>query len=89
MTATYATAHAAYLDNADYDVEGSLAKAKLFAVACRRLIHLTTTASNTGEGSLEDEPRKYRDELRAAKAWIASHPDSAPVRHVNFANFRA
>ncbi len=85
---TFATVRSAYHDNADYDVENSVAKARLFVVACRRLKEMTPSASNDGGGSLEDEPRKYEADEKNALAFIASHVDSAPVRHVDLSNLR-
>lgn len=81
---------AAFDENADYDADASVAKAKLFRTACRRLIpKLPTQASrgSTGGGNQSfgfrlDEIRRM---LQEVEAWLAlNDTDSSAVTHPDF-----
>lgn len=83
----------AYLDNADYDVDGSVAEAKAFRTACRRLIvMLPTTASRGGSAGSQQvgfRLEEVRRSLQEVDAWLSQNDgDSYPVTHPDFSNSR-
>ena len=73
--ATLATAQAAYLDNADYDEDASVSKAKAFRTACRQLIVLLPSTTMRGAGSNQQSIGFRTDEIRkqleAVESWLA------------------
>ncbi len=80
---------AAFDENADYDADESVSKAKLFRSACRRLIaKLPAQASRGGSGG--NQSFGYRvDEIRAllqeAEAWLALNDTAnSAVTHPDF-----
>ena len=83
----------AFDENADYDANASVAKAKLFRTACRRLIvKLPSQASRGGAGGNQefgfrvDEVRRM---LQEVEAWLSLNDgDSHPVIHPDFQNSR-
>jgi hypothetical protein len=83
---------AAFDENADYDADASVAKAKLFRTACRRLIpKLPSQAGRGGSGgSGGNQSFGYRiDEVRRmlqeVEAWLAlNDTDSSAVTHPDF-----
>jgi len=84
---------AAFDENADYDSENSVAKAKLFRTACRRLIpKLPAQASRGGSGG--NQSFGYRlDEVRAmlqeVEAWLSMNDTAnSTVTHPDFSNSR-
>ena len=85
----------AYADNASYEEDASVAKAKIFITACRLLlVKLPKRAVHGGRGGeeVELEPDLIRDELASAQKWLAVQPDtsgSGTVTHVSFENFRS
>lgn len=88
-----ATTLAAFDENADYDADESVAKAKLFRTACRRLVaKLPAQASRGGSGG--NQSFGYRiDEIRAllqeVEAWLAlNDTDSYAVTHPDFSDSR-
>ena len=90
MTATLDTAKAAYLDNADYDSDGSVAKAKLFRTACRQLIVLLPSSASRGAGG-NSQSFNYRvEDIQAAfqevNAWLSINDTSSnpSVIHPDF-----
>lgn len=86
---TLDTTLAAFDENADYDAEASVSKAKLFRTACRRLItKLPSQASRGGSGGNQqfgfriDEIHKM---LQEAETWLAlNDTDSCAVTHPDF-----
>jgi hypothetical protein len=89
-----AAARTAYLTNAAYEEEGDLAKAKLFATACRKLLALPLTrTAKGGRGGDEAEldPTVIERQLDSARRWIAAEAaaqDNSAVRHADFTDFR-
>lgn len=78
MATDFATAHAAYLDNAGYDVENSVTKARLFAVACRQLVGLIPTVSESDKERTEINVELIRNEQAEAINWLNQNdPDRA------------
>jgi hypothetical protein len=89
LTATLA----AFDENADYDADGSVAKAKLFRTACRRLIaKLPAQASRGGTGgnqSFAYQVDEIREMIHEVEAWLAlNDPDTYGVTHPDFSNSR-
>ncbi|HYE19923.1 MAG TPA: hypothetical protein VEA69_15850 [Tepidisphaeraceae bacterium] len=81
---------AAYDDNAGYDVDGSVAKCRLFIEACRIILRRRPVSQGGGR-TIQYET--IREELSAAKEWLQNHStdsgDSGPrVTRVSFNNFR-
>lgn len=89
--ATLATAQAAYLDNADYDEDTSVAKAKAFRTACRQLFVLLPTSAMRGAGGNQQtfgfHIEEVRTALQACEAWLAVNDTTtnASVIHPDFA----
>jgi hypothetical protein len=84
---------AAYDENADYDDDESVAKAKLFRSACRRLlVKLPAQASRGGSGGTQSFGYRI-DEIQAAlqsvNIWLsANDTSSSAVTHPDFSNAR-
>ena len=92
-TSTNAEVRAAYDDNASYDDDQSVAKARAFRTACRMLIRRLTEQSSDGDQSLSrrENLRQLREELSRVEQWLGQHDtDRSPPRVVNgdFRNFR-
>lgn len=67
---------AAYLDNASYEEDGSVAKARAFITACRFKIHLLADSAASPQGhqaSIRTE--KYQREIEAAQSFIRASAD--------------
>lgn len=79
----------AFDENADYDTDESVGKAKLFRTACRRLLaKLPAQASRGGSGSNQSFGFRI-DEIRTAlqevEAWLAlNDTSSSAVTHPDF-----
>lgn len=93
-TPDLATARAAYIDNADYESEGSVAKARDFLTAARRLlVMLPASAVGRDRSQADFELEHVRAEIRACQAWLAANPSSATqqsnpdVLHHDFSEF--
>lgn len=79
----------AYDDNAAYDVDSSIAKAKNFIEACRILLRRRPNRVGVGSQSVDFE--SVRQELDDAREWLALNNTSAnggSVRHLSFRNLR-
>ena len=88
-SSTDAVVWAAYDDNAAYDVDESVTKAKLFIEACRILLRRRPNRVGVGPQSVDFE--SVRQELDDAKEWLALNNTSAnggSVRHLDFRNLR-
>lgn len=72
MSATYSTAKAAYLDNADFDVSEDVAKCRLFITACRQLLVLLPSRSAGFQASeTEFSTELLEKQLASAREWLA------------------
>lgn len=90
-SSTLAEIKAAYADNASYQEDASVSKARAFCTACRLLLlNLPKRVAHGGRGSeeIELELRLIREELEAGKQWLAANSESGYVKHVSFENFR-
>jgi hypothetical protein len=84
---------AAYLANADYDEDGSLAKCRAFITACRSLLVCLPSRMARGQaGNLEWNVEVLKGELDRAQEWLALHDDApiagAAVRYLDLSAFR-
>lgn len=90
MAATFDQVADAYLDNADFEESGSVAKAKAFVTACvRLLVLLPSSASDQGSSQAFDQKEIQANKQRA-QAFIAANASGARVRSfsVNTGDFR-
>lgn len=93
LDADILAARTAYFTNADYAEAQDLAKAKLFATACRKLLAVPLTrVAHGGRGGNETEldPTIIERQLQAAVQWIAASlaATSGAVVHADFDRFR-
>lgn len=93
LDADILAARTAYFTNAGYAENGSLAEAKLFATACRKLLAVPLTrVAHGGRGGNETEldPTIIERQLAAATQWIAAElaAASGAVIHADFTGFR-
>jgi len=87
---TLESCHAAYGEFADYDKVGSVARAREFIVACRRLLLLLPKSANHAGAQLSLNPEEVSKALDKAQSWVAVN-DSATnggVRHFSTQGFR-
>lgn len=70
---TDADVKAAYDNNASYDVEGSVEKARYFIQAVRLLIRRRPTAVTGPGGSGDLTLESLKDQENEAKRWLAAH----------------
>jgi len=74
---TYATARDAYLANAVYEEERSVAKARTFISACRSLILLGPAATGAGESTVSFDPARFEKELQRAQTYVQRYSTDA------------
>jgi hypothetical protein len=86
---------AAYADNASYEEDDSVPKAKAFVTACRLLLSPKHSAVRTNAMGIEVELELelIRAEMIAAQEWLAASGESArtsagEVMHSSFEEFR-
>jgi hypothetical protein len=88
------TARDAYLENADYAETGSVAKARAFATACRRLLVLLPKKAGHGRGAeeVEFDPLQIRAEREECEKFVkvasASANGQRGTRAASFRSFR-
>lgn len=81
--ASLTTIIAAYETNADYSETDSVAKAKLFETACRRLLVKLPQRIRSGGGEeTEMSMSDVRAELVAVRKWLDGRDTSGAVRGV-------
>ncbi|MBW3540758.1 MAG: hypothetical protein KY476_10845 [Planctomycetes bacterium] len=90
---TRAEVLAAYYDNASYEEDASVAKAKAFVTACRFLLKRDPQRSRHGNSETQLDTSAIRQELEDARAWISAHDTSSAANrgrclHPSFAHFR-
>lgn len=85
-------AETAYLDNCDYRETGSVAKAKLFVTACRKLVILLPTVTQKGPNSVSLNVSLVQKQLDEAQEFLLlASPTQIPgtgTTKADFANFR-
>lgn len=88
---------AAYADNASYEEDASVAKAKAFATACRSLLSpgrivKRSAAGGRGGNEVELMPELLQQQLEDARRWLAAELAAASggsaVIHADFTGFR-
>lgn len=80
---------AAYRDNADYDLVGSIAKARQYIIACRMLLVMLTGDSTFSESRTVNTVNvtQVRQELARAQDWHAASGGNTSAGGVTFASF--
>ena len=81
---------ASYLDNASYQEDESVPKAKAFITACRMLLlQLPKRANLANRNEIEIDTKLLPEQIEEAKAWIATNDVAAgAVKHSSFEAFR-
>lgn len=75
-TSTFDEVVSQYDDNAGYDIENSVAKAKLFVEACRILKRRRPTGVQGDGQYMQYTPESITEELNAALAFLAANDRS-------------
>lgn len=94
LDAEIAAAREAYLTNAGYEENESIAECNAFITATRKLLVLpiTRTANGARDGNeLELNPELLNQMLDQARRWLAAAKaanDSTSVIHADFTDFR-
>jgi len=90
-TFTLAEIQASYYDNASYEEDSSIAKARAFVTACRFLLLKIpkTTAQGSGD-SVEMNIQSIQSELSHAQTWVSNNntANGGGVRFSSFEDFR-
>lgn len=96
-TSTLAQVEAAYIDNASYAEDSSVAKAKAFITACRILLVKLPKASNSGDAGATYNTDLIQKQMEQAQQWVTANDTSSSsdassggpvVARFNFNNFR-
>jgi len=85
------TAQQAFLDNADYFAEQSVAKCKAFLTACNQLLVLLPASAGDGGHNAAFSIESIAVQLRDAKNWLSTRLDEAArsrTRYTSFEDFR-
>lgn len=91
---TDAEVWASYDDNASYEEDSSVTKARAFITACRILLRRQPKRVRGGNDNheIEFDPTRISKEMEEARQWISSNPSSTAsagsVRFPDFAEFR-
>lgn len=88
MSVTLSQVQSAYLDNADYRADASVAKAQLFVTACTRLLAFPQSAGK-GTANNSFDLKLIKEQLEEARQFIVRKSNSrSTVAHPNFRGFR-
>lgn len=95
-SSSFAEIRAAFDDNASYEEDGSVIKAKAFVTACRMLLRRMPKRASVGGGGgaggheLETDPAVIKEMMTDAQEWIAANDVVAGGRttYADFTNFR-
>ena len=86
---TYAQVTAAYDDNASYEEDASVAKAKSFITACRFILRRVPTRSGKGAGGeTEFDQTIVRDEMDKARRWLGGQTSAGGGGGAIYGDFR-
>jgi hypothetical protein len=86
---TDAQVRAAYDNNASYEEDGSVAKAKAFITACRILVHRLPKRIQKSQDIVDLTVTEVQAELKAARQFVASSASSGGgFRHFNVEDYR-
>lgn len=90
MAVDIASARDAYYDNADYEEQDSLAKAKAFLTACVRLQGLSISSSEKGIHKVDLPEVDWEAAMANARAFISAKDATRGRQHslTSFDNFR-
>lgn len=83
-----------YLDNASYEEDASVTKAKAFVTACRMLLMKWPALVSQGGNQLQLNAAGIKAQLERAQAYVAANGSSGTagqsgsVKHPSFATFR-
>lgn len=93
MEAELTAAQDAYLANADYWEVGSVAKARAYVTACKKLAMLIPTMSSQGSRhalDMRENLRQLPAQERAAQDYVAANSDTdgGGLRHFDVSRFR-
>ena len=84
MADSIATIETAVIDNADYESDNSLAKAKLFASACKRWLVLRPGSVSNESSSLSLNVAQVQAMLNDALAFIRANNTASGTSRVKF-----
>jgi hypothetical protein len=94
-TSTIDQIKAAYVDNSAYDVNASVAQAKLFVQACRVLLLVMPKMAGQDRATLSLSPELVAQQLADATRWLGGQADTTAAviggggtRHFSFENLR-
>ncbi len=93
-TSTYTDVKAQYQNNADYDIDGSVTKARLFIEAIRHLLGIVRAQRATGvDGGGEYEMAPLDQQMNDARAFVRDNSGSnagsgGGVIHTSMRSFR-
>lgn len=74
---TLAEVKASYMDNASYEEDGSVSKARAFITACRLLAMMLPTGVGQGSARVELDPKLIADQQKAAQSWLDANATAA------------
>ncbi len=80
---------AAYDDNADYREAGDVAKARLFAQACRLLIRRTPTLVGSIGAQIAQAPQLIQTQLKECQDWLDRNDTARTAGSFASFDFRA
>ena len=80
------TVQEAYLENADYFAEQSVAKCKAFLTACNRLLVMLPAATSKSGDEMQWSIEAIEKQLTAARNWLSSRVGAAAGSRTNFAD---
>ena len=79
--------HDAYIENASYAADNSVAKARAFETACVRKLADPTSHSVDGESTAVD-PKMIESQLTQVRRWIAANARSRSAKDRDFRRLR-
>lgn len=72
-TSTQAEIVTEYLNNVNYDVNGSAGECKLFIAACRALLVMHPANWQHAGSTIQYNPQLWETQLNDAKTWLAAN----------------
>lgn len=80
----------AYDDNASYEEDSSVSKARTFITACVILLRRRPQRVSTNGYAVDFDPDTIQNELKRAREWQATNSASGEsVRYLDFRNLRS
>lgn len=90
-SSTWAQIKAAYDDNASYEEDASVSKARAFVTACRMILRRLATKAKNGDSEIEFDTRIVQDEMKQAQRYVAAVDPTlsqGSVVHTTFEDLR-